>query len=180
MCHLLCWPSGTECTAQRLSGQAQPLLIRIGLGRELVTAVAAVCCITHAATPADLNVPCHHLHLIMLPLPPACAAGPQVHDFIVARAASLAAALESLAAAAPQLAVNNPKTLEEEVQRLGRQLLALEQFANINQTGFVKIVKKHDKVRGSRTAPAGRESTYTSCVNMSVSCCPQSDGNVCA
>jgi SPX domain protein involved in polyphosphate accumulation len=33
-----------------------------------------------------------------------------------------------------------------EANELGRRLLALEGYMQLNQTGFVKICKKHDKV----------------------------------
>ncbi|WIA35665.1 hypothetical protein OEZ86_004076 [Tetradesmus obliquus] len=69
----------------------------------------------------------------------------KVRDFIHAHAAVLSASLEALAAAAPQLAQQDWRQLEAQAQQLGQQLLALEQFIHLNQTGFVKIVKKHDK-----------------------------------
>jgi SPX domain protein involved in polyphosphate accumulation len=70
----------------------------------------------------------------------------QVRDFIYAHAASLSTSLEALAAAAPHLAQQNWQQLESQAQQLGQQLLALEQYIHLNQTGFVKIIKKHDKV----------------------------------
>jgi SPX domain protein involved in polyphosphate accumulation len=46
------------------------------------------------------------------------------------------------ATAKPQLAQQDWRQLESQAQAMGQQLLALEQFIHLNQTGFVKIVKK--------------------------------------
>lgn len=75
----------------------------------------------------------------------------------------LQAELQALAAAAPQLSLSNCQQLEAQVHTLGRQLLALEGFMQLNETGFVKIVKKHDKVKGGVCAgtQAGRQSALT-------------------
>lgn len=69
-----------------------------------------------------------------------------MHDFVAAEAARLSAALDALVPSAPQLAARDPGALEARASRLGRALLALEGFVQLNQMGFVKIVKKHDKV----------------------------------
>jgi SPX domain protein involved in polyphosphate accumulation len=69
-----------------------------------------------------------------------------VQEFVQAQAAHLSSALEALAAAAPRLAAADAASLERQAQQLGRQLLALEGFVQLNEAGFVKIVKKHDKV----------------------------------
>jgi SPX domain protein involved in polyphosphate accumulation len=90
-----------------------------------------------------------------------------VRDFILSHAASLAAALEALAAAAPQLAQQDWRQLELQAQAMGQQLLALEQFIHLNQTGFVKIVKKHDKVGHEVCQHAG--GTHTSKVLCTIS-----------
>jgi SPX domain protein involved in polyphosphate accumulation len=70
----------------------------------------------------------------------------QVRDFIQAQGSSLQADLQALAAAAPHLALQDSQQLEWQANELGRQLLALETYMQLNQTGFVKICKKHDKV----------------------------------
>lgn len=70
----------------------------------------------------------------------------QVRDFIVSHGAALQAELTALAAAAPQLSQQDCQQLEQQANELGRQLLALEAYVQLNQAGFVKIVKKHDKV----------------------------------
>lgn len=70
----------------------------------------------------------------------------QVRDFISAQGSSLQAELQALAAAAPQLSLQDCRQLEQQAHELGRQLLALEAYMQLNQTGFVKICKKHDKV----------------------------------
>lgn len=61
-------------------------------------------------------------------------------------ASSLTAELQDLAAAAPQLAQQDYGKLKQRAQELGQELLCLESFVQVNQAGFVKIVKKHDKV----------------------------------
>jgi hypothetical protein len=100
----------------------------------------------------------------------------QVRDFILSHAATLAAALEALAAAAPQLAQQDWRQLESRAQAMGQQLLSLEQFIHLNQTGFVKIVKKHDKVRVSWCAVFGFEKGFhlqglLLCTNVVCSVC---------
>eukprot|EP00879_Flechtneria_rotunda_P015824 GHRR01016547.1.p1 GENE.GHRR01016547.1~~GHRR01016547.1.p1 ORF type:complete len:606 (+),score=265.08 GHRR01016547.1:635-2452(+) len=70
----------------------------------------------------------------------------QVHDFIHERASALIAALQSVAAAAPQMAFQDWQGLEQRARDLGKQLLALEGFMQLNQAGFVEIVKTHDKL----------------------------------
>lgn len=72
----------------------------------------------------------------------------QVRDFITSQGSSLQAELQSLAAAAPQLSQQDCQRLERQANELGRQLLALESYIQLNQAGFVKISKKHDKVGG--------------------------------
>lgn len=71
----------------------------------------------------------------------------QVREFVVSHGAALQAELTALAAAAPQLSQQDCQQLEQQANELGRQLLALEAYVQLNQAGFVKIVKKHDKVR---------------------------------
>lgn len=81
--------------------------------------------------------------------PAACACAllhTQVRDFISAHGSSLQAELQALAAAAPQLSLQDCQQLEQQANQLGRQLLALEAYMQLNQAGFVKICKKHDKV----------------------------------
>jgi SPX domain protein involved in polyphosphate accumulation len=73
----------------------------------------------------------------------------QVRDFITAQGSSLQDELRMLAAAAPELSLQDCQQLEQQANELGRQLLALEAYMQLNQAGFVKICKKHDKVSSS-------------------------------
>jgi hypothetical protein len=71
----------------------------------------------------------------------------KVRDFVQDTAASLAVSLQALAASAPALAAQDAAALEQQANALGQQLLALEGFVHLNEAGFVKIVRKHDRVR---------------------------------
>jgi hypothetical protein len=87
-----------------------------------------------------------HFTSSKLPVYICCCFTSQVRDFITAQGSSLQDELRVLAAAAPQLSLQDCQQLEQQANELGRQLLALEAYMQLNQAGFVKICKKHDKV----------------------------------
>jgi len=61
----------------------------------------------------------------------------------------LRASLQQLLADAAALARARPALLKSEARRLGDEVLELERFVQLNQAGFVKIIKKHDKTNPS-------------------------------
>lgn len=70
-----------------------------------------------------------------------------MHSFVSQRTAELSAELDVLVAESPALALHDLQSLQARAAALGQQLLALERFVQLNEAGFVKIVKKHDKAR---------------------------------
>lgn len=60
------------------------------------------------------------------------------------------AGAEGEAAPKPDIPTAKLKELEEELDSITTKVKELKKFSNINYTGFLKIVKKHDRKRGDR------------------------------
>lgn len=127
------WCSCTFSTCARMYLRT-PSLQEMHSTLEPLVSNKQLCALLHALCPGTLVCCCMVL---------------QVRDFITAHGASLQSELQTLAAAAPQLSLQDCQQLEQQANQLGRQLLALEAYMQLNQAGFVKICKKHDKVNGS-------------------------------